>query len=118
MLVDASPVIVYAASWVQTTLLATISSAFGGTLIFLALRLLGKVDTVQKVQTAMNLDLVQKYRRKDDCPKSTECPKEREQPRDLASGVSKLDKDLGVLTTDVNDLRQLTGIGTLPRAAY
>ena len=116
MLAEATPTVVYASTWIQTGLLAGLGTSLSGILIWLALRLLGKVDKVQADVIAMNLDMVRNYRRKDDCAKPTECPQSREPVKNLTSSVSKLTTDLAVINDDVADIQKLAGGRTLQNA--
>ena len=118
MLIDA-PIIT--SVWVETHLVEILLTSFGATLVAMAGRLSYKVGKVQDDITTIKLDLVSTYRRKDDCPKPTECPQERKAPssnppQDLATGVSKINTDLAVLTNDIEDLRSLAAGTTLHKA--
>ena len=116
------------ATFIETHLVEILLSTFGITLVGLAVELRCKVvkvnDKVDKVSdnvTGVQLDLAKNYRLKDDCSKTTECPQERKagttpQSKDLATEVNKINNDLAVLTSDIEDLRNITSGANLNKA--
>lgn len=67
MLLESSPTIVYASSWMQTTLLSGLVIAFGGVLVWLAKKTLSDVEDLKKAVTEIRIELPSKYKRLDQC---------------------------------------------------
>jgi len=88
------------------SVLGGVFSAMGALLIWIGLRLVTKVDKLTETINELKDDIVKNYRRKEDCRK---CDPAAIAIPDLTSGVKKLQNDLETLTSDVEEIRKITG---------
>ena len=121
------------ANFIESHLVEILLAAFGSTIIGLAIELRCKVgstdkkiDNVDAKVQAVQLDLAKNYRLKIECRTIAECPQEQKvasstapptsPAKDLTSGVRKINTDLAVLTSDIEDLKSITSGTTLNKA--